>query len=156
MKSYRLHQVKSLIVGLLGNHRSPREIALALALGVWIGVSPFWGFHTLMAIGLSIVFRLNAAAVLLGTMISNPWCAPVIIIMSLELGVLLLRKDPSFLSLERISQFIAHPTWDKAYQELLVPYLVGSLVLGTTIALLTFWISLWVARRAVRSSSAAD
>ena len=33
--------------------------ALSIALGIFIGVSPFWGFHTVLALSLATVFKLN-------------------------------------------------------------------------------------------------
>lgn len=33
--------------------------AFSIALGVFIGLSPFWGFQTLLVISLSVLFKLN-------------------------------------------------------------------------------------------------
>jgi uncharacterized protein (DUF2062 family) len=151
-----LGRIKDSILDLMRGHRSPRDIALALAIGVWIGVSPLWGLHTILAVALSVLFRLNTPAVLLGTMISNPWLAPLIILVSLEVGVFLTRNDATLLSLEQIRRFLSSPSWDTAYREILLPYIVGSLLLSTAAALLTFWIALRVAQSLAASSSKPD
>ena len=53
------------------SHTSPRKLALALALGVFLGASPLWGLHTLLAIAMSFLFGLNKPATLFGTLVST-------------------------------------------------------------------------------------
>ena len=69
-------KVKETYYRLLYEHGSPHQLAMAFALGVFVGVSPFLGLHTLMALGFSYLLRLNKPAILLGTMIFNPLFAP--------------------------------------------------------------------------------
>ncbi|WP_416338129.1 DUF2062 domain-containing protein, partial [Lactobacillus acetotolerans] len=38
---------------------SNRIKAFSIALGTFIGLSPFWGFQTLLVISLAVVFKLN-------------------------------------------------------------------------------------------------
>ena len=57
----------------LGAGETPERIASAWALGIGIGLSPFLGLHTALALLLAVLFRLNKVDVLLGTMVSNPW-----------------------------------------------------------------------------------
>jgi hypothetical protein len=52
---------------------SPRNLAQAFAVGVFVGFSPFLGFHTVMVLLLAWAFRLNKIAALAGTFINNPW-----------------------------------------------------------------------------------
>jgi uncharacterized protein len=56
-----------------GAGEPPERIAAAWALGIGIGLSPFLGLHTALALLLAVLLRLNKVDVLLGTMISNPW-----------------------------------------------------------------------------------
>jgi predicted LPLAT superfamily acyltransferase/uncharacterized protein (DUF2062 family) len=74
------------VLSLLRIHREPREIGLAVGVGVWIGCTPFFGFHTLIAAALALVFRLNAVYVWLGTQISIPPLAPFLAIASIAIG----------------------------------------------------------------------
>jgi len=128
------------------SHSSPRKIALALALGVLIGASPLWGIHTVLAIALSVLVGLNKPAVLFGTLISNPLSAPLLIFFSLETGSWLLYRRAAHLSLEQIKNMLSHPDWQDLLSEYLLPYCLGSVVVGLLLAFLTFWISLWIAR----------
>jgi len=44
----------------------PSRIALALAVGVFIGCTPFYGLQTLLSLGLAALFHLNKAATVTG------------------------------------------------------------------------------------------
>ncbi len=61
----------------LGAGETPERIAAAWAVGIGIGLSPLLGLHTVLALAAALVFRLNKADVLLGTMITNPWALAV-------------------------------------------------------------------------------
>lgn len=61
----------------VGVHDRPEHLAAAWALGIAIGLSPLIGLHTVLALVLAIIFRLNKVDVLLGTLIINPWTLTV-------------------------------------------------------------------------------
>ena len=52
---------------------SPHRIALAFALGVFLGISPFLGLHYIAAILLALLFRLNKLVAVIGVSVNNPW-----------------------------------------------------------------------------------
>ena len=56
----------------------PREIALGLALGLFIAMSPFMGVQTAMAVCLAALFKWNKISAAIGVWLSNPLTAPVI------------------------------------------------------------------------------
>jgi uncharacterized protein (DUF2062 family) len=58
---------------LLHTHDTPERTALAFAMGVFCSFSPFFGFHTIMAIVLAFVFGLNRVAALAGVYTNLPW-----------------------------------------------------------------------------------
>jgi predicted LPLAT superfamily acyltransferase/uncharacterized protein (DUF2062 family) len=80
-ESVRESVLSLLLVGLslLRQHGSPLELANALALGVFIGCTPFYGAHTLLAAGAALLFHLNFIAVWLGSHVSTPLLAPFLI-----------------------------------------------------------------------------
>ena len=61
----------------VGVHERPERLAAAWALGLAIGLSPVMGLHTLIALLLAFLFRLNKVDVFLGTLVINPWTLPV-------------------------------------------------------------------------------
>jgi uncharacterized protein (DUF2062 family) len=71
-----LARAKARFVEVMGVHDRPEQVAAAWALGIGIGLSPLFGFHTAIALVLAIVFRLNKLDVILGTLIINPWTLP--------------------------------------------------------------------------------
>jgi uncharacterized protein (DUF2062 family)/trans-aconitate methyltransferase len=77
-------------VGLLLKERlDPSHAAAAVFIGIFIGIVPIYGFQTLAAIGLALLFRLNKPLTVAATFINNPLLLPVIVFSSVELGCLL-------------------------------------------------------------------
>ena len=56
----------------------PREIGLGFALGIFIGMTPFMGFHTASAVFLAALFKWNKIAAAAAVWISNPATAPFV------------------------------------------------------------------------------
>jgi len=69
---------------------SPWRMALALAVGVFISFTPFWGFQTLLAIVVATVARLNPALTIAGTWLNLPWFAPFVYAGAVKIGSALL------------------------------------------------------------------
>ena len=107
---------------------SPWRTALALAVGVFISFTPFWGFQTVLALLTATVFRLNHGVTVLGTWLNLPWFAPFIYAGALKLGALML---PDLSGLAGLSAYL----------------LVGSTTLGLVAGLLTWVIAFGVMRR---------
>ena len=107
--------------------------AAAVALGVFVGMSPFWGLHTLLVFLLAATFRLNKVTAFLFSNISIPPLIPIIIYAGYQLGSLLTGKGLDWEL--RLSEF------DSSAEVLsgLGQYLVGSFALAGIVALL-LWI----------------
>jgi uncharacterized protein (DUF2062 family) len=56
----------------------PRNIALGFALGIFIGMSPIIGLHTVLAIFFAALFKWNKISAAAGVWISNPFTAPIL------------------------------------------------------------------------------
>lgn len=108
-----------------GSHRTK---AFSIALGVFIGLSPFWGFQTLLVISLSVLFKLNKVLAFVASNVSLPPFIPFIIAASLFLGAPFVHGDSNILSEELNFELIKNN---------LLQYVIGSLILSTTIALLS-------------------
>ncbi len=107
---------------LLGSADSVEKKSLSIALGVLIGLSPIWGFHTVSVIFLAIFFRLNSVIAFAFSNISLPPFIPFIIYFSIKLGSWILGDEIVF-SLQEMDfsvGMIKH----------LKTYLVGSLALA--------------------------
>ncbi len=70
-------RAKARFVEVVGIHESSERLAAAWALGIAVSFSPFLGLHTVVALALAFLFRLNKVDVLLGTLVINPWTLTV-------------------------------------------------------------------------------
>jgi uncharacterized protein len=68
----------------------PHAIAMGLALGVFVGMSPLMGLHSVIAITVAAVFKWSKIATLIGVFVTNPLTAPVIYPLTYTLGATIL------------------------------------------------------------------
>jgi len=73
-------------------NESPQKKALAISLGVFIGIAPLWGFQTLLVLFLAQITKLNKALAFLFSNVSLPPFIPFIIFISYQIGALVLGK----------------------------------------------------------------
>jgi uncharacterized protein (DUF2062 family)/SAM-dependent methyltransferase len=74
---------------LLKENLDPGRAAAAVFLGIFIGIVPIYGFQTLAAVGVALLFRLNKPLTVAGTFINNPLLQPLIVVASVDLGCFL-------------------------------------------------------------------
>ncbi len=65
---------------------NPNEIAFGFALGLFVGMSPFLGLQTAMAIFFAAIFKWNKISAAVGVWISNPVSAPIIYSVTFYIG----------------------------------------------------------------------
>jgi len=103
-----------------------RNKAFSIALGVFIGFSPFWGFHTLLVISLSILFKLNKVLAFVASNVSLPPFIPFIIAAALFLGAPFVHGDSNILSQDLNFDLVKNN---------LLQYVIGSAILATTMSI---------------------
>lgn len=118
-----------------------------MAFGVWIGCTPFYGFQTLIGLGLASVLSLNRLAVLLGLQISIPPLAPFLLFANAQVGALVLRGHWAPLSIEALRVV---PT-SKLLADLLLDLLVGGAIVGAVLALPAGVLTTYLVRRRRRA-----
>ncbi len=72
----------------------PGHISAGFAVGVFISFTPFFGFHTALAILAAFVFRLNKLTCLTGSWVNNPLTVVPILGLSFKLGRVLRGHPP--------------------------------------------------------------
>ncbi|TRO67543.1 DUF2062 domain-containing protein [Christiangramia sabulilitoris] len=77
---------------IIKSNEPPHKKAAAIALGVFVGISPFWGIHTLLVFTLAAVLNLNKVIAFLFSNISIPPFIPFIIYASYQFGSFLTGK----------------------------------------------------------------
>ncbi len=65
---------------------TPREVGLAVGLGVFIGSTPVIGLHGWIAVALATLFRLNRLYAFLGSRVSSPVVLPFIALAEIQLA----------------------------------------------------------------------
>ncbi|PKV52975.1 glycosyltransferase involved in cell wall biosynthesis [Aquimarina sp. MAR_2010_214] len=105
----------------LENQDSPQKKALSVALGVFIGISPLWGFHTVLVLFLAVFFKLNKVIAFAFSNVSLPPFIPFIIFISLKVGSFIFgESQPSFTNIGEDFEMIKS----------LKTYIVGSFTLA--------------------------
>jgi uncharacterized protein (TIGR03546 family) len=116
----------------------PASIAAALAIGVFVGVTPTIPFHTAIILVIGLLFRMNITAAYLGSwIISNPVTIPLLYLSQYELGRILLGLDPYRFELAEYSLgAITAMGW-----RILLPLLTGGIVMAPVCAVPAYFIS---------------
>lgn len=58
---------------LLSVKDSPHQVAMSFSVGVFIGMSPLLGLHTVLGLLLSYLLRMNKFVTIVGVYVTNPW-----------------------------------------------------------------------------------
>jgi glycosyltransferase involved in cell wall biosynthesis len=107
---------------ILTSNESPLKSAQAMALGVFIGLTPLWGLHTILVLSLAVLFKLNKVISFAFTNVSFPPFIPFTVYASIMIGTQVLGEptDYSFADFEQNFEFVKS----------LKTYIVGSFILA--------------------------
>jgi uncharacterized protein (DUF2062 family)/trans-aconitate methyltransferase len=89
---------------LRGDRQSPSRVALAVALGLFIGCLPVYGLHFVLCLLICLPLGLDLVLAYLVANISNPLVAPFLITLEVEIGSLLSTGQHAAFTLERARQ----------------------------------------------------
>lgn len=111
-------------------------MAIAFAIGVFIGMSPLLGIHTVLGLLAAWLFRLNRFITLIGVFVTNPWTIVPIYSFGTWVGARIMGMD----------NFIPEIDWShitllgflKEFRPLLLPFIIGSTVVGIVSAVLSY------------------
>lgn len=116
-----------LLENVLHHDDSPVKKSLSIALGVFIGIAPFWGFQTVLVLGSAAVLKLNKIIAFTFSNVSIPPFIPFIIFGSLKMGQLVMGGESIlFHQVDANFSVAAH----------LMQYVVGSFILASLMATL--------------------
>ncbi|HEX3387308.1 MAG TPA: DUF2062 domain-containing protein [Mucilaginibacter sp.] len=111
---------------LLDPNQSDELKAFSAALGIFLAVMPIWGFQTVAAISLAVIFKLNKPLVFLFSHVSFPPVFPLVVLLSFKTGGLWLDKPAA-----NITFNLAH------LGNNLRQYLYGSITLAIAAGIIT-------------------
>jgi uncharacterized protein (DUF2062 family)/2-polyprenyl-3-methyl-5-hydroxy-6-metoxy-1,4-benzoquinol methylase len=145
-------KIRELAGRLWREHSSPSRLGAAVAVGIVVGCSPFFGLHFWIGLGLALLLRLNKVAVLLGSQISIPPLAPFLGFASVQLGALMLSGQMVELTVDDFSI----SNLPELLRHFLLNWVVGGLALGLALAALGFCLTAALVRRRRRRAAEAD
>lgn len=149
-----MRHLRDLMRKLLYVEDTPERTALAFSIGVFLGFSPFLGLHTLAAIGIAFLFRLNRVAILLGAWMNTPWSIVPYYTFATWVGMKVMGVRIEGGVLKEIFKmgvnqgFLRSDFWSRVASqwELLVSFLLGALILTALFSLLAYPLSLKLIR----------
>ena len=117
---------------------SPHKLAMAFAVGIFIGMSPLFGLHTVLGLAIAWIFKLNRLVTITGVFVTNPWTIVPIYTLSTYVGA-------KCLGIKNIIPGIdwAHITFTYLLHEfkpLLMPFVLGTLLVGFISAVIGYFI----------------
>ncbi len=124
---------------------SPHAIAGGMALGLFIGMSPFFGLHVITAVGMAALLKWSKISALIGVQITNAVTAPFIYPINYWVG-------------SKLVGFSAKTAWPSAFtfsefiqllrqsNQIIMDLLIGGSVLGLPLALAGYVATLWLVR----------
>ena len=127
----------------VGTHEPPSRLAAAWGIGIAVGLSPFLGLHTVLALLLAFSFRLNKLDVLLGTLVMNPWTFPVYFPAAALLGRWITGIRVPRVVLPHVTQLLHPEVWREQAEwmrPLLVVWGVGATIVAVAGGLATFYV----------------
>jgi uncharacterized protein (DUF2062 family) len=148
-----MRALKDLIKKLLHVEDTPERTALAYCIGIFLGFSPFLGFHTLAGLAIAFLFGLNRVAILLGVWTNNPWWIVPYYVVATWVGMgvtgywIEWTTVKEIFQLGRAQRFMGSGFWSQVASQsgLLLSFLIGSLILCTFLSLVAYPLSLrWV------------
>lgn len=138
-----MKSIKKKMLKLAQLNNSPQDIALGVAVGVFIAHTPFYGFHTFIALAFAVLIRrVNKIAILSGLLVTVPPIAPFVYWIEYKIGRIVLGNSyPSF-SWVTWEHFINH-----SMRILFYPLFVGGVILGIVNAIIFYCAVLFLIRK---------
>jgi len=128
-----------LYVKLFKINDTPQRIALGFGLGIFTGILP--GTGPLAALFLAVIFRVNRAAALFASLLTNTWLSVLTFLLAIKAGSAIfkiswqgLRNDWSML--------INHLSWQSFFQasilKIILPVITGYLLISFCLGIISY------------------
>ncbi len=119
---------------LMTQYGSAKKIALGFAVGVFISITPTFGFHMILATIFSTIFRINRASAILGTWFNNPLTTPFIYYIDYKIGGYIINTGGGSFALKPLT--IEH--YISLGSSVMLPVFIGSIILGIPVAMICY------------------
>jgi len=139
-------KIKDSVKNILSVKDSPHRLAIAFALGVFIGVSPLLGIHTILGIAFAWLFNLNRIVTITGVYITNPWTIVPIYTFSTYIGAKCLGIKQMLPEIDWAQ--ITFGNFGHELKPLLLPFVFGTLLIGFISAVISYFIVYYAVKKA--------
>lgn len=139
----RQGRIKRFAKSLIGINDSPKKIALGVAIGVFWGILPTFGFAILFSVPTAFLLKANRLSAIAGTFVSNPLTWPFIYPLGWKIGQQILGLPPADFS----EGFFRVQNLLSLGKSLMVGSLVGNSLLATPISLVSYLVVLMAVAR---------
>lgn len=124
----------------------PREIALGFALGLFVGMTPFIGLHTVMAVPLAALLKWNKISAAVAVWFTNAATAPFIYSITYVVGARIAGIKQAF-SWKDIESFSAVYRLILQAPEMIWAMVIGGVILGLPLAVAGYYLAFYVVNR---------
>lgn len=119
---------------LIRPHETPSVKASSVALGVFFGISPLWGFQMWFVLFFAFIFRLNKALSVLASNISIPPMIPFIVFLSYETGIIWMGSKGTHMTFQDNLNV-------EGMKEHFLQYVLGSFTFAAIVAFVAWWLT---------------
>lgn len=116
---------------------TPHRIALSFAVGLFVGISPLLGLHTILALALAWFLRLNRVVTFTAVYVTNPWSMIPIYTFCTWIGTLVLGTD--MIPSEVDWKMVKMQTIFIQFRHILPPFFAGSTIVAGASAFLGYF-----------------
>jgi len=103
----------------------PHYIAMGMAIGVFVGITPTMPFHTVIAVALAFILRGSKAAAAIGVWFCNPISAPFFYLGSYKAGMFIFSRSAPFdVKYESVLELL------KLGADVTMAMVIGGIILG--------------------------
>jgi len=129
-------KIRQLIIRFKKINGDPHYVALGMAIGVFISITPTIPFHTIIALFLAFILRGSKAAAAIGVWFSNPLTIPLFYKGSYDLGMSVLGNSAPFSTkYESIIELL------KLGANVTIAMVTGGIILGILPGIATYFIT---------------
>lgn len=124
---------------------TPHRLSISFATGVFIGMSPLFGIHTLLGLLVASVFRLNKLTTMVGVYITNPWTIVPIYTFSTWVGAKCLGVNKILPDVDW--RYITLSVLIKDFGYILMPFLFGTVIIGVVTAVISYVVLYYLVKK---------
>ncbi|MEK6673339.1 MAG: DUF2062 domain-containing protein [Nitrospirota bacterium] len=126
-------------------NESPRRVALAFAVGVFIGMSPLLGAHTILGFIAATLLRLNMLVTMAGVYVTNPWTIIPIYTFCTWVGAKCLGINDIIPDIEWSG--VTFLSLIGKLSPMLKPFILGTILIGTLSSLTAYFVIHYLLKR---------